>query len=83
MDLAKLLTDQLLNILPENLAIYKDSGSWNIYSDDMKEELYHQELNENLKQFLLRVIYDLQKKEYNESLEYDVCMSISDRSYCL
>jgi len=82
MDLKQYKTEQLFNILPENLIIYKDSGLWNI-EDDNQNELYHQELNEELKNFIIRAILDFRKKIYNESMEYDICMCNADNSYCL
>ena len=84
MDLNKLNVSQLLNILPENMPIYKDSGAWNIYKDEtLKKELYHQKTNETLKLFLIRIISDIRKKEdFNERLEIDIAMCISD-SFCL
>jgi len=81
--LKKLSTEQLMNCFPENLLFYKDSGSWNICEDDISiNELYHQKLNEDFRDFLIRALSDIRKKEYNESIEIDICLSVSDASNC-
>ena len=85
--LEKLKTEQLFNILPENLFIVKDSGLWGIYEDSANDitmnDLYHQKINEDLRSFLIRVISDIRKQGYNESLEIDLCLAVSDSSHCL
>lgn len=85
--LKKLKTEQLFNILPENLYILKDGGLWGIYEDSANDitmnDLYHQKLNENLREFLIRVISEIRKEEFNASLEIDLCISVSDDSYGL
>lgn len=45
---------QMLEDLPENRPLYKDSGLWQIRSDDMEQVLYQQEGNETLLQFIER-----------------------------
>ncbi len=44
----------MLNNLPENRPLYKDSGSWQIRTDDMEEVLYHQGANESFFDFIKR-----------------------------
>lgn len=83
--LEKLKTEQLLNILPENLYIVKDSGLWSIYEDSTNDitmnDLYHQEINEDLRSFLIRVISCIRKEEYNESLELKLKESFTTALY--
>jgi len=45
----------MLNELPQNRPLYKDSGLWQIRSDDMEEILYQQEINEIFEKFIERV----------------------------
>ena len=68
--LEELKTEQLLNILPENLIIVKDSGLWNICEDDISmNELYHQGINEHFKDFIIRVLIDSQNDiRYSERI---------------
>ena len=83
--LSNLKTEQLLNILPENLIIAKDSGSWNICEDNANmDELYHQDINESFRHFIIRSLIDFLKKTvHNERLNYDICLSSSDSFYCV
>ena len=83
--LSNLKTEQLLNILPENLILVKDSGLWNICEDDISmNELYHQGINEHFKDFIIRALNDFQKDtRYSECINYDICLSSSDNSYGL
>ncbi len=83
--LSKLKTEQLLNILPENLIIVKDSGLWNICEDDISmNELYHQIINESFKDFIIRALINFKNDiKYSERINYDICLSSSDSSYCL
>lgn len=41
--------------LPENRPLYKDSGLWQVRSDDMEDVLYQQDVNETFLQFINRV----------------------------
>lgn len=40
--------------LPENRPLYKDSGLWQIRTDDMEKVLYQQEVNESFDDFIKR-----------------------------
>ena len=48
------LTDMIDNI-PENRPLYKDSGLWQIRSDDMEEVIFQQGVNESFYEFIKRV----------------------------
>lgn len=43
-----------INELPTNRPLYKDSGLWQIRSDDMEDVLYQQEVNETFLEFIER-----------------------------
>lgn len=46
---------EMLNDLPENRPLYKDSGLWQIWDhEDWNDVLYQQELNETFKEFIRR-----------------------------
>lgn len=48
------LTDMIDNI-PENRPLYKDSGLWQVRSDDMEEVYFQQKVNESFYEFIKRV----------------------------
>ena len=48
---------------PENLPLYKDSGLWQVRSDNMEDVLFQQELNEEFSEFIERVINNIAEKE--------------------
>jgi hypothetical protein len=46
---------EMLENLPQNRPLYKDSGLWQIRTDDMAEVLYDQGVNESFFDFIKRV----------------------------
>ena len=74
MDLDTFTVEQLIQCLPENAPLYKDSGLWQILDDDTNEPVAYQHANENLKQFLIRHIEHL-RAFGNESLEVDLAVA--------
>jgi hypothetical protein len=44
----------LLTDFPENMPLYKDSGLWQMRSDDMEEVIVQQQVNESDEDFILR-----------------------------
>lgn len=52
--IGQLLADYL-DELPENKPLYKDSGLWQVRSDDMEEVLYQQGVNEKTTDFIKRI----------------------------
>ena len=44
----------MIENLPNNRPLYKDSGLWQIRSDDMEEVLYQQEVSEDFVDFIDR-----------------------------
>lgn len=49
---------KMLDALPENRPLYKDSGLWQIRSDDMNDILFWQDVNESF--------FDFIKRSYNK-----------------
>lgn len=45
---------EMLNNLPENRPLYKDSGLWQIRTDDMEDVLYEQGSHESFFDFIKR-----------------------------
>lgn len=45
-------TDELISAFPENIILYKDSGAWQVRTDDMEDVIYSQSINESFKEFL-------------------------------
>jgi len=45
----------MINDLPENMPLYRDSGLWQVRSDDMEKVLYQQEPDETFLQYINRV----------------------------
>lgn len=56
MNLNDFTTEQLINSLPENRPMYKDSGLWQIRTDSMKDVVWQQKANETLRQFIVEYI---------------------------
>ena len=48
------LTDMIDNI-PENRPLYKDSGLWQVRSDNMEDVIFQQKVNESFYEFIKRV----------------------------
>ena len=55
-DFAQYSVTEILNALPENKPLYKDSGSWQIRSDDMETVIFQQGVNESFRSFLIKYI---------------------------
>lgn len=55
-------TEKLIDALPQNQPLYKDSGLWQVRSDDMEEVIFQQTANESFREFIIR---------YCESLKSD------------
>ena len=54
MDYENIPTEHLLDSLPQNIPLYKDSGLWMFRADDMEDVLCQQEVNESLRNFVIR-----------------------------
>jgi len=51
----------MLDNLPPNRPLYFDSGLWQVRTDDMKDVLFQQNVNESTYEFIRRV-YDNQEE---------------------
>lgn len=47
--------EMMFDYLPENKPLYKDSGLWQIRSDDMEDVIFQQYVNESFFNFIARV----------------------------
>ncbi|MDB5243681.1 MAG: hypothetical protein JWP57_4306 [Spirosoma sp.] len=47
---------ELINLVPKNLPLFRNSGMWQIRSDDMAEVLYQQEAHESFRDFLRKAV---------------------------
>jgi len=71
-------TQDLIDALPENRPLYKDSGLWQVRSDNMEEVLFEQEVNESLREFIIRYHDSLRD---DESVQVDLaCKQIDSRN---
>lgn len=46
--------DSLVVDFPQNKPLYKDSGLWQLRTDDMEDVLVQQDVNESFRSFLIR-----------------------------
>lgn len=49
-------TDDLIDCLPQNRPLYKDSGLWEIRTDDLENVYIQQNCNETLRGFIIRYL---------------------------
>lgn len=49
-------TDDLIDCLPQNRPLYKDSGLWQVRTDDMGNVFMQQNCNETLRGFIIRYL---------------------------
>ena len=61
------LLAEVIDELPENLPLYKDSGLWQIRSDDMENVLFQQECDQSFEEFISRYLTSI-RTESNFSL---------------
>lgn len=69
-------TEYLIDCLPQNRPLYKDSGLWQVRTDDMENVLIDQNCNETLRGFILRYLDwldDIDKEAVN-----DIWLSLSN-----
>ena len=74
MNLESRKLEHLLDVLPENRPIYKDSGLWHIMEDDMSSTYITQMVNEPLKDFVIRYLRLI--KSENKGLFIDICIDL-------
>ena len=49
-------TDDLIDCLPQNRPLYKDSGLWQVRTDNMEDVFIQQNVNETLRCFVIRYL---------------------------
>ncbi len=67
-------TDDLIDCLPQNRPLYKDSGLWQIRTDDMENVLIDQNCNETLRGFIIRYLEWIE--EYEDITEVRIDLSL-------
>lgn len=75
MNFDKYTTEDIINSLPENQPLYKDSGTWNIYTDDFKDVISYQNPNETMREYLIRHILENVKGDNLINLKVDLACS--------
>lgn len=63
MNYEEIPTEHLLDSLPQNIPLYKDSGLWMFRSDDMEDVLCCQEVNESFREFVIRYFKGFENDE--------------------
>lgn len=54
--------ETLIDNMPENIILYKDSGLWSFYDDSFDNVLLDQNTIETFKQFVIRFMYYLESE---------------------
>lgn len=63
----------LIDALPQNQPLYKDSGSWQIRSDDMEEVIFQQECNEDFRTFIERYVSEMLQDDFDVQFAIGLC----------
>ena len=66
-------TEDLIDCLPENQPLYKDSGLWQIRTDDMENVMMYQHASETLRNFILRFYDWLDEHNQTDIVWVDLC----------
>ena len=75
MNYNELPTAVLVDSLPENRPLYKDSGLWTIYDDDFEIPILKQTASEDFRQFLIRYYEFISEFEDMEDIHIDLACS--------
>lgn len=62
-------TEQLIDALPENRPLYKDSGLWHVRTDDMHDVLVYQAANETFRDFVVKYLNWMEMYEPDNATE--------------
>jgi tRNA(His) 5'-end guanylyltransferase len=84
MNLQNFGLENLINALPQNRPLYKDSGCWSIRTDDMKNEYMSQRHNETFKQFLIRYlewVLEYAKEHEEEEILWGLTSTSTNNNY--
>lgn len=74
--LSKYSTEELLDCLPQNRPLYKDSGLWQVRTDDMESVFIQQRSSETFRQFIIRYIEFL--NEHGEATQIYTDLILKD-----
>ena len=72
-------TSELINYLPENTPLYKDSGLWQFRTDDMENVIIDQNHNENFRDFILRYIELLKEFKNDDFLLFETDLMLNGK----
>lgn len=71
----ELPTAVLIDSLPQNRPLYKDSGLWTIYDDKFETAIFEQTANEDFRQFLVRYYEFISEFEDTKGVHIDLACS--------
>ena len=74
MNLESRKLEHLLEVLPQNRPLYKDSGLWQVRTDYMEDIILSQMTNESFKDFIIRYLRLI--KQENKGLFIDICIDL-------
>lgn len=72
MNYNKYETSILIDSLPQNRPLYKDSGLWAIYDDNFETPIIEQNCSESLRSFIIRYLEFLSKHEDVTDINIDI-----------
>lgn len=67
-------TDDLIDCMPQNRPLYKDSGLWQIRTDDMSGVYIQQRTNETLRGFIIRYLEWLEENGEAKGVRIDLAL---------
>ncbi len=76
-DLRRIDTADIINCLPQNNMMYKDSGLWGIYVEEGESLIIEQDSREPFRDFIIRYVLHLRSTlnyEQREEMETDLCV---------
>jgi len=73
MNFKNIKTEVLIDCLPQNKPLYKDSGLWQVRTDDMEDVIFQQHSNETFREFIERYCETLTG---NETFMIDLSVNI-------
>jgi hypothetical protein len=67
-DLLKSEFEDISSNFPSNLPLYKDSGSWQLRTEDMEDVIEQQGVNESFYEFLTRISGEQLRKDFEQEV---------------
>lgn len=68
-DLHQFTTATIIDCLPENYPLVKDSGLWQIWNDDIDEVIFRQDANQTFEEFIREYALSILNGEYEADFE--------------